>query len=217
MIKKGVISNITGSKAEAFIPEENNAVTALLPFAKSINPLDVNIGDKCVIALIDNDNISLANGVIIAIIGEKAPSEYDIEDIIANVEALKKKKHTVIKELYSGGGALLNGSTSPAKTSILTQIDNSNGSPLYYQIAVDVEALQGCYFDTIILPHSTFEVDTPTRFYKEGYAGGSNYKYTLNGLIACEGTSDYVSIEVTTSFNGYTHTPKVYIYGVYEE
>ena len=68
MIKKGVISNITETSAEAFIPEENNAVTSMLPLAKHIDPTTVNIGDKCVIALFDADHISLANGVIIAII-----------------------------------------------------------------------------------------------------------------------------------------------------
>ena len=67
MIKKGIISSISDNKAEAIIPEENNAVTALLPLAKSINPLEVSVGEKCVVAFVDNDNISLANGVIIAI------------------------------------------------------------------------------------------------------------------------------------------------------
>lgn len=68
MLKKGVISNIVGTSAEAFIPEENNAVTSMLPLAKHIEPSTVNIGDKCVIALFDADHISLANGAIIAIL-----------------------------------------------------------------------------------------------------------------------------------------------------
>lgn len=67
MIKKGVISNKSGNRAEAFLPEENNAVTAMLPFGKHIVANDVNIGDNCVVALFDSDTVSLANGVIIAI------------------------------------------------------------------------------------------------------------------------------------------------------
>lgn len=67
MILKGVISNKSENRAEAFLPEENNSVTAMLPFAKHITATDVNIGDNCVVALFDSDTVNLANGVIIAI------------------------------------------------------------------------------------------------------------------------------------------------------
>ena len=67
MLKKGVISNINGSKAEAFIPDENNTVTAMLPIAKSINIEAVAVGDSCVVAFFDADYINFADGVIIAI------------------------------------------------------------------------------------------------------------------------------------------------------
>jgi len=68
MIKKGVISNKSGAKAEVFFPDENNAVTAMLPFAKSIIPDTVSIGDTCIVAFFDADNVSFADGAIIAII-----------------------------------------------------------------------------------------------------------------------------------------------------
>lgn len=67
MIKKGVISNISGNNAEVILPDENFTVTAMLPFAKSINSEDVNIGDKCAIAFFEADHVSFADGVIIAI------------------------------------------------------------------------------------------------------------------------------------------------------
>lgn len=67
MLKKGIISNVVGNSAEAFIPEENNVVTPILPFANSIDATAVNVGDNCVIALFDTETINLANGVIIAI------------------------------------------------------------------------------------------------------------------------------------------------------
>ena len=67
MIKKGVISNKSGRFAEASLPDENYTVTAMLPLAKSINEEDVQIGDCCAIAFFDSDYVSLADGVIIAI------------------------------------------------------------------------------------------------------------------------------------------------------
>lgn len=67
MIKKGVISNINGTFAEAIIPEADNVVTAKLPLVKGIDPTTIKVGDNCVIALFDTDNINLANGAIIAI------------------------------------------------------------------------------------------------------------------------------------------------------
>lgn len=67
MLKKGVISNKNGSYAEVFIPDEDNAVTAMLPFAQSIDPTVVSVGDKCVVAFFDADYINFADGVIISI------------------------------------------------------------------------------------------------------------------------------------------------------
>lgn len=67
MIKKGIISNIDGNQAEVILPEEGNAVTAMLPFAKSISAEEVNVGDKCVIAFFDANYVNFADGVIIAI------------------------------------------------------------------------------------------------------------------------------------------------------
>lgn len=69
MIKRGVISNINTDKtaAEVFLPDEENVVTAMLPFAKHVNIEVVEVGDQCVVALFDNDYISLADGVIIGI------------------------------------------------------------------------------------------------------------------------------------------------------
>lgn len=68
MIKKGVISNKNGRFAEAYLPDENDTVTAMLPLAKSINEETVKIGDICVIAFFDSDYVSFADGAIIAII-----------------------------------------------------------------------------------------------------------------------------------------------------
>lgn len=67
MLKRGVISNKNGSYAEVFIPDEDNAVTAMLPFAQSIDPTAVSVGDKCVVAFFDADYINLADGVIMAV------------------------------------------------------------------------------------------------------------------------------------------------------
>lgn len=67
MIRKGVISDKKGSFAAVFLPENDNAVTAMLPFARHIIIDDVNIGDNCVVSFFESDNPSLANGVIIAI------------------------------------------------------------------------------------------------------------------------------------------------------
>lgn len=64
MIKKGIISNINGDFAEAFIPDENNTVTAMLPLADSVGT--VHVGDKCLIAIFDSDHINLADGIIVA-------------------------------------------------------------------------------------------------------------------------------------------------------
>ena len=68
MLKKGIISNKRGSSAEVVLPDEDNTVTAMLPFARSIAVNNVNIGDKCVVAIFDDDSVSLANGAIIAIL-----------------------------------------------------------------------------------------------------------------------------------------------------
>ena len=67
MIKKGVISNISGNNAEAILPDENYTVTAMLPFANSIKAEDVAIGNKCAIAFFEADHVNFADGVIIAI------------------------------------------------------------------------------------------------------------------------------------------------------
>lgn len=71
MIKKGVISNKIEGYAEAYLPDENDTVTAMLPFAASINADEVQIGDKCAIAFFDADNVNFADGVIIAILTNK--------------------------------------------------------------------------------------------------------------------------------------------------
>ena len=68
MLKKGVISNKNGSFAEVSMPDEDFAVTAMLPFAKSIDADAVNIGDICVVAFFQSDYVSFADGCIIAII-----------------------------------------------------------------------------------------------------------------------------------------------------
>lgn len=65
MLKRGVISKIDSGRAAAFIPDENNTVTALLPLAKIID--EVNVGDNCVVAFFDADYVNFADGVIIAI------------------------------------------------------------------------------------------------------------------------------------------------------
>ena len=67
MIKRGIISKKSGANAEVIIPDENNTVTALLPFARSINEEYVYIGNNCVVAFFDAENINFADGVIIAI------------------------------------------------------------------------------------------------------------------------------------------------------
>ena len=67
MLKRGVISNKNGGYAEVVVPDENEAVTAMLPFAKSIDVSTVKIGDNCVVGFFDADSVSFADGVIIAI------------------------------------------------------------------------------------------------------------------------------------------------------
>lgn len=67
MNKKGIISNISGNSAEVSFPDEDYTVTAMLPFAKSIDAAQVSVGDRCAVALFDADTVSFANGVIIAI------------------------------------------------------------------------------------------------------------------------------------------------------
>lgn len=67
MLKRGIISKKVGSSAEAIIPDENNTVTALLPFARSINEEYVYIGENCVVAFFDAEHINFADGVIIAV------------------------------------------------------------------------------------------------------------------------------------------------------
>lgn len=67
MLKRGVISNIRGNLAEAFLPDEDNTVTAALPLANSINREALRVGNNCVIAFMDAEYINLADGVIIAI------------------------------------------------------------------------------------------------------------------------------------------------------
>ena len=67
MIKRGVVSNKSKNGIEVFIPEENHAVTPVIPLAKSINVDNVNIGDNCVVAFFDAENINFADGVVIAI------------------------------------------------------------------------------------------------------------------------------------------------------
>ena len=67
MLKKGIISNISGNYAEVGLPDENYTVTAMLPFAKSIDATQVNVGDLCAVAFFEADHVSFADGVIIAI------------------------------------------------------------------------------------------------------------------------------------------------------
>ena len=67
MIKKGVISNINGNRANVILPDEDNTVTAMLPFAKNINAEEVNIGDICVVGFFCTDSVNFADGVVIAI------------------------------------------------------------------------------------------------------------------------------------------------------
>lgn len=68
MIKKGVISNISGNSADVSFPDEDCTTTAMLPLAKSINAEEVSVGDKCVVALFQADYVNFADGVILAII-----------------------------------------------------------------------------------------------------------------------------------------------------
>lgn len=67
MIKKGIISNISGNSAEVGLPDEGFTVTAMLPFAKSIDATQVNVGDRCAVAFFEADYVNFADGVIIAI------------------------------------------------------------------------------------------------------------------------------------------------------
>lgn len=64
MIKKGVISSVQGSCASAYLPDEDNAVTPLIPIAKGVP--EVKVGDHCAIAFFEADAVNLADGVIIA-------------------------------------------------------------------------------------------------------------------------------------------------------
>lgn len=67
MIKKGVISYISGSYANVGFPDEDFSVTAMLPLAKSIDATQVNVGDRCAVAFFEADYVNFADGVIIAI------------------------------------------------------------------------------------------------------------------------------------------------------
>lgn len=67
MIKKGIISNINRTSAAVLLPDENYAVTPMLAFAKSIDTDNVRVGNKCIVAFCDTENINLVDGVIIAI------------------------------------------------------------------------------------------------------------------------------------------------------
>lgn len=67
MLKKGIISNINGNRANVILPDEDNTVTAMLPFAKSVNVEEVNVGDLCAVGFFCTDYVSFADGVIIAI------------------------------------------------------------------------------------------------------------------------------------------------------
>lgn len=42
MLKKGIISNISGEFAEASFPDENYTVSAMLPLAKNIDAAQVH-------------------------------------------------------------------------------------------------------------------------------------------------------------------------------
>ena len=142
------------------------------------------------------------------------------DPMIKRFEALEQKKHTNIKFLHSAGGISAS-TTSPVSTDVEVFIDNTTtGSPLYYQIVVDVEGSRYGYQDTLILHHYTMvSSDTPiNEFYKEGYAG-AGCGYTVTGRIDCDGpgTGDNIRVTVTTDFEGSRRTPCVYIYGIYEE
>lgn len=63
MVKKGIISNVQGTTASVFLPDEDNAVTPLLPISKNVT---VSVGDRCVVAFFASDVVNLADGVIIA-------------------------------------------------------------------------------------------------------------------------------------------------------
>lgn len=67
MLKKGIISNIDGNRASVILPDEDNVVTAMLPFAKSISAEGVNVGDLCAVGFFYTDSVNFADGVIIAI------------------------------------------------------------------------------------------------------------------------------------------------------
>ena len=77
MIKRGVISNKTENGVEVFIPEENYAVTPVIPLADSINIDGVKVGDNCIVAFFDAENINFADGIVVAIIGGVSSSEPD--------------------------------------------------------------------------------------------------------------------------------------------
>lgn len=67
MIKKGIISNISesGREATVILPNEDNVVTPMLPFARHIGAIEV--GNICAVAFYETDVVNLADGVIIAI------------------------------------------------------------------------------------------------------------------------------------------------------
>lgn len=75
MLKKGVISNIEGNYASVILPDEDNTVTAMLPFANSILAESVKVGDKCVVAFPDADYVNFADGVIISILSSNEKSK----------------------------------------------------------------------------------------------------------------------------------------------
>lgn len=64
MIKKGIISNINANTASVILPDEDDAVTPLLPVANSVGL--VSVGDRCIVVFFECDTINLADGVIIA-------------------------------------------------------------------------------------------------------------------------------------------------------
>ena len=75
---------------------------------------------------------------------------------------------------------------------------------VYYLVSVGVEAVDGMYYETFIVPHAMTD-DYPTRFQKSGLQAGSNY-FTVSGLIVCEQPSkqDYITINVTTNSTPYS-------------
>ena len=139
------------------------------------------------------------------------------EMFLKKLEALEAKKHTRIVELYSAGGTSM-GTTTTIKTFLQNEV-----APLYYQIVVGAENVEGVYFEHIILPHSIVNISDPSsginpqKFFKQCAMGSLTQVCTISGVIACEGTgSDYVDIVATSTYSQYP-TPRIYIYGIYEE